>query len=36
MSAVIGTVWFYTFFNQLAKRALLPLRDPNFIVERAA
>ena len=34
--AVIGAIWFYVFLGQLMKRALLPLRDPNFVVERAA
>jgi hypothetical protein len=33
---LIGAVWLLVFFNQLAKRALLPQRDPNFVVERAA
>jgi hypothetical protein len=33
---LIGGIWFYVFLVQLNKRALLPLRDPNFIVGRAA
>jgi hypothetical protein len=33
---VIGVIWFYAFAVQLTKRALLPLHDPNFVVERAA
>jgi hypothetical protein len=33
---VIGAIWLLVFFNQLTKRALLPQRDPNFVVERAA
>ena len=33
---LIGGIWFYAFLSQLMKRALLPLRDPNFIVENAA
>jgi hypothetical protein len=34
--ALIGGVWFYVFWTQLTKRPILPLRDPNFVVERAA
>jgi hypothetical protein len=34
--AVLGGIWFYVFLGQLMNRALLPLRDPNFVVERAA
>jgi len=33
---VIGAIWLYAFAAQLTKRALLPLHDPNFVVERAA
>lgn len=33
---VVGGIWLYAFLAQLMNRALLPLRDPNFIVERAA
>src|SRR2546423_7355907 len=32
----IGAVWFYVFLAELTKRALLPLRDPNFALERTA
>jgi hypothetical protein len=32
---VIGGIWLYIFLDQLMNRALLPMRDPNFIVERA-
>ncbi len=31
----IGGIWLYVFFTALMRRALLPLRDPNFAVERA-
>jgi hypothetical protein len=34
--AVIGVIWLYAFRGQLYKRALLPLHDPNFVVERVA
>jgi hypothetical protein len=34
--AAIGAIWLYVFLGQLNNRALLPLRDPNFVVERAA
>src|ERR1051326_4402570 len=30
--ALIGGIWLYVFLGQLNKRALLPLRDPNFVV----
>jgi len=33
---VIGGIWLNVFLHQLNKRALLPLRDPNFVVEKAA
>src|SRR5207302_3105523 len=33
---VIGGIWSYAFFSQLMQRALLPLHDPNFVVERVA
>jgi hypothetical protein len=32
----IGVIWLYVFVAQLMKHALLPLRDPNFALERAA
>jgi len=31
--ALLGGIWWYAFWNQLQKRPLLPLRDPNFVVE---
>jgi hypothetical protein len=34
--AVIGGVWFYVFWGQLMRLPILPLRDSNFVVERAA
>ncbi len=34
--ALIGGVWLHVFWKQLTKRALLPLRDPNFAVEKAS
>jgi hypothetical protein len=34
--ALIGAIWIYVFLAELMKRSLLPLRDPNFIVERVA
>jgi hypothetical protein len=34
--ALIGGIWLYFFWGELKKRALLPLRDPNFVVERVA
>jgi hypothetical protein len=34
--AVIGAIWLYVFWGQLMKRALLPLRDPNFVLGKAA
>ena len=34
--AVIGGIWLYVFRNQLLKRPLLPLRDPNFVLEKTA
>jgi hypothetical protein len=33
---LIGGIWLYVFRRELRKRALLPLGDPNFVVERAA
>jgi hypothetical protein len=33
---LIGGIWFYVFWGQLNKRARLPLRDPNFVVESVA
>jgi hypothetical protein len=33
---IIGGIWLNVFFHQLNKRALLPLRDPNFVLEKAA
>jgi hypothetical protein len=33
---LIGAIWVYVFLVELNKRALFPLRDPNFVVERAA
>jgi hypothetical protein len=33
---VIGGIWLYIFLVQLMKRSLLPLRDPNFALKRAA
>jgi hypothetical protein len=32
---VIGGIWLYVFLSQLMKRALVPLGDPSFIVEKA-
>ena len=32
----IGGVWLYAFLAQLMKRALLPLHDPNFVLEGTA
>jgi len=34
--AFTGGIWFYVFWGQLMKRPVLPLRDPNFVVERVA
>jgi len=34
--AGVGGIWLSAFFTQLPKRSLLPLRDPNFRIERAA
>ncbi|PYS33826.1 MAG: hypothetical protein DMG14_30910 [Acidobacteria bacterium] len=34
--AAIGAIWLYVFLGHLNRRALLPLRDPNFVVETAA
>jgi hypothetical protein len=34
--AVIGGIWLYVFRGELTKRALLPLHDPNFVVEKVA
>jgi len=34
--ALLGGIWFYVFWGQLMKRPLLPLRDPNFVLERVA
>jgi len=33
---LLGVIWFYVFWGQLMKRPLLPLRDPNFVLERVA
>jgi hypothetical protein len=33
---IIGGIWLNVFLHQLNKRALLPLRDPNFVLEKAA
>ena len=32
----LGAMWWYVFWTQLHRRPLLPLKDPFFIVERAA
>ena len=34
--ALLGGIWLRVFKGQLGKRALLPLGDPNFVVEKAA
>jgi len=34
--AITGAIWFYVFWSQLRKLPVLPLRDPNFVVERVA
>jgi hypothetical protein len=34
--ALIGGIWLYVFLGELTKRALLPLHDPNFVVEKVA
>jgi hypothetical protein len=34
--ALIGGIWLYVFWVELTKRALLPLHDPNFVVEKVA
>jgi hypothetical protein len=34
--AITGAIWFYAFWSQLRKMPILPLRDPNFVVERVA
>src|SRR5437016_1541316 len=36
LSILIGGIWLYVFFAQLIKRPLLPLRAPNFVLEKAA
>jgi hypothetical protein len=33
---LIGGIWLFVFLRELRKRALVPLGDPNFVVERAA
>ena len=33
---LIGAIWVYVFLIELNKRALFPLRDPNFVLEKAA
>ena len=33
---LMGAIWVYLFSGQLNKRSLLPLRDPDFVVGRAA
>src|SRR5262249_10629369 len=33
---LIGAIWLYVFRRELRKRTLVPLGDPNFVVERAA
>jgi len=33
---IIGVIWFYVFWGQLMKMPLVPLRDPYFVVEKAA
>src|SRR5262245_27604195 len=33
---LLGVIWFYVFWGQLMKRPILPLRDPNFVLESVA
>jgi hypothetical protein len=34
--AIIGAIWWFVFWRELRKRSLLPARDPNFALEKAA
>jgi hypothetical protein len=34
--ALVGGIWTYVFLGQLTARPLLPQRDPNFVLEKAA